>query len=337
MIFQRLDERHHELIMECCSCGWEVSHIPEFQHSEVSRYTPGTVIRWSQGECHVLLAPSAKYDSPESQVLAGGDPQSDHEEPQKEDATEAVVTPQQTIRDEEIPPPRSGVIQSTEQCNGAEPEYTHSPPETDKAREDPSENPLSVNEEIAQESQYFIKHQHFCEEDADCTMHHSPQELNTVNEHDIKESQESEVPSPLWLRQGGACGVEAPSPEDTFANGASEDDEENSRMLVINEDDNSQDATAPSDTTPTHSNSASLTFHHVLPLTTENVRTLPAAEKHPFPDPSPRKEDEEDNDDEDSSSVSSSSSSSSSSTSSSSSSSDDDDRINFKKRGTISI
>ncbi|XP_076063882.1 uncharacterized protein LOC143038506 isoform X2 [Oratosquilla oratoria] len=55
LLNKKLEECGHDVYTSACSCGWDTTQLTESQHHEVHTYTPGTVIRWIQGECHVML------------------------------------------------------------------------------------------------------------------------------------------------------------------------------------------------------------------------------------------------------------------------------------------
>ncbi|KAG0701254.1 hypothetical protein GWK47_025341 [Chionoecetes opilio] len=63
LLARKLADLGHEVLGEVCGCGWDTSHLPESQHTDIHRYTSGTVVRWVRGECYVLLASTSSADS----------------------------------------------------------------------------------------------------------------------------------------------------------------------------------------------------------------------------------------------------------------------------------
>ncbi|XP_037791079.1 uncharacterized protein LOC119586427 [Penaeus monodon] len=83
LLARKLEEVGHEIYSDGCSCGWDTSQLPESQHSDIHRYTSGTVVRWVQGECYVLLASTEAdaemYHDTEQEGQADEDQEGKHE------------------------------------------------------------------------------------------------------------------------------------------------------------------------------------------------------------------------------------------------------------------
>ncbi|KAK8741412.1 hypothetical protein OTU49_002206, partial [Cherax quadricarinatus] len=77
LLVRKLEDLGHDLYTDACGCGWDTSQLPESQHTDIHRYTSGTVVRWVQGECYVLLASTEA----ETQVYQDGE----HEDQPKDE------------------------------------------------------------------------------------------------------------------------------------------------------------------------------------------------------------------------------------------------------------